>query len=164
MQAHLLLVIKKVTALLEYQDVLPFQDTFSFLKSIVPDMEVRGQLACPRAKQKHKERSYNLYIPSHMCLYVCTHCVMHPGCFFTCIKVSKSHNSCTARVECVKHELLEQTTCCWVGQSKQNQVGNMFEYGEGLSLTPRQRPRWRHSRGAAEDSLSSMYGCDAINS
>jgi hypothetical protein len=70
MQAHLLLVVKKVTALLEYQDVLPFQDMFSFLKSIVPDMEVRSQLACPRAKQKHKKRSYKLYMRSHMCLYV----------------------------------------------------------------------------------------------
>jgi hypothetical protein len=55
---------------------------------------------------------------------------------FTCIKVLRPHNK--ERVERVKYELLEQTTCCWVGQSKQNRVDNVFKDGEGFSLTPGQ--------------------------
>jgi hypothetical protein len=33
-QAHLVSVVKKFTALLEYQGILPFQDALSFLKHI----------------------------------------------------------------------------------------------------------------------------------
>jgi hypothetical protein len=38
----------------------------------------------------------------------------------------------------VKYEPLEQTTCCWVGQSKQDWVGNMIKHEEGFSLIPGQ--------------------------
>ncbi len=39
-----------------------------FLMGTVADMEVRGQLACPRVKLKHKKRSWKSY--EYMCLYV----------------------------------------------------------------------------------------------
>jgi hypothetical protein len=92
-------------------------------------MEVQGQLACPRVKWKHVGRSFK----SYMCLYVhvvlCTHDVY-------LYKSVKSPNTCKGRVKRMKYESLKQTTCCWVGQSKQNQVGNVLKHREGLSLTP----------------------------
>ncbi len=36
----------------------------------------------------------------------------------------------------MKYEPLEQTTCCWVGQSKQNQMCNMFKFMERESVLP----------------------------
>ncbi len=70
---------------------------------------------------------------NHIC--VCMYMLCRAPMMFTCIKVLRPHNSCKGRVKHVKYEPLEQTTCCWVGQSKQNWVGNMLKHGEGLSLT-----------------------------
>jgi hypothetical protein len=67
---------------------------------------------------------------------VCKYMLCHAPMMFTCTKVLRPHNSCKGRVKRVKYELLEQKTCCWVVQSKQNRVGNIFKHGEGLSLTP----------------------------
>jgi hypothetical protein len=49
------------------------------LGSNVPNLEVRGQLACPMVKRKHKKRSCE----SFMC--PCVHVVCAPM-MFTCIK------------------------------------------------------------------------------
>ncbi len=38
--------------------------------------------------------------------------------------------SCEGRVVRVKYESLGQTTCCWVGQNKYNQVGGMCKHGK----------------------------------
>jgi hypothetical protein len=69
---------------------------------------------------------------------VCMYMLCCAPLMLTCIKVLRPHKSCKGGVKRVKYELLEQTTCCWVGQSKQNQVDNIFKHGEGLSITPGQ--------------------------
>jgi hypothetical protein len=80
------------------------------LGSNVPDMEVRGQLACPRVKRKHKKRSCESFMCPCVHIVSCTHDVYLYNSFKT--------PSCKGRVERVKYELLGQTTCCWVGQNK----------------------------------------------
>jgi hypothetical protein len=113
-------------------------------------MEVRGQLACQRVKWKHKKRNCKPY----MCLYV--HVVSRTHDVYLCKSV-KTHNSCKGMLKRVKYEPLEQTTCCWVGQSKQNRVDNMFMLWRGTQSYSRMRLRWTYSRGVAGNSCSSMY-------
>jgi hypothetical protein len=70
------------------------------------------------------------------CIFVCMYMLCRTLMMFTCIKVLRHYNSCKGRVEHVKYQLLEQTTGCWVGQSKQNRVGIMSKHREGVSLPP----------------------------
>jgi hypothetical protein len=89
----------------------------------VPDMEVWGQLACPRVKRKRKKKSCK----SHMCPYVHVTLHTHDVYLYKSVKTS----SCKERIVHVKYELLGQTICCWVGQNKHNQGENMCKHEKG---------------------------------
>ncbi len=52
----------------------------TFSASIVPDMKVQGQLACPEVKKKYKKKCCVVYKCSLYMMY-------HAPMMFTCIKV-----------------------------------------------------------------------------
>ncbi len=74
----------------------------------------------------------------------------HDVCLYKSFKTS----SCEGRVMRLEYELLEQTTCYWVGQNKYNWVRGVCKHWES---EPRTRSGWTNSRGAVENSCSSMY-------
>jgi hypothetical protein len=116
----------------------------------VPDMKVRGQLACPRIKQKHRKKSCELYI----CLFVHTISRSHDVYLYKSVKTS----SCERRAVRVKYELLGQTTCYWWAKTNITRWEECASMGRTQSLL-RMRPRGMYSRCAVEDSCSSMYWC-----
>jgi hypothetical protein len=81
---------------------------------LVPDMEVQGQLACPRSSRSTSRKVVN-------CICVRLYILYCVPMMLTCIKSVKIP-SCKGRVVCMKSESLGQTTCCWVGQNKYNRL------------------------------------------
>ncbi len=129
----------------------------------IPDMRVRGQLTCLDVKKENKKRDYKLNMYIYICIYI--HIYIYTFMYIV---------SCRAPImpTCV---ILQGDLCVlcmhrWNEQLFDNRNwGKPSRGGQHSPIMrkescPRARQRWTHLRGAAEDSCSSIYECDIVNS
>jgi hypothetical protein len=118
------------------------------LGSNVPDMEVRGQLACPRVKRKHKKRSCESFMCPCVHIVSCTHDVY----LYKSFKTPSSKGGLNVWN---MNYWDKQHVAGWA-RTNRTKWGTCSSVG-GAQYYLMTRPGWMYLRGATRISCSSMY-------